>query len=189
VERTKELTCVEALGEGAGLPKEVLAERAHQAGGERTPLPADLPLLGSHLSPPPATTTSFSWTILVRRGGRGESRIREASRWPEGRRRGGRRRRLQGRRRRSSGEARGCGGGDRQRKFEPCINRGRGGGDCVWAAPGAVYKQRRDQGPRSTCTLSGVCIRCRIYVFRTVFLYCFSIFLVVPNLFLLIEGA
>jgi hypothetical protein len=124
VERTKELTCVEALGEGAGLPKEVLAERAHQAGGERTPLPADLPLLGSHLSPPPATTTSFSWTILVRRGGRGESRIREASRWPEGRRRGGRRRRLQGRRRRSSGEARGCGGGDRQRKFEPCINRG-----------------------------------------------------------------
>jgi hypothetical protein len=129
VERTKELTCVEALGEGAGLPKEVLAERAHQAGGERTPLPADLPLLGSHLSPPPATTTSFSWTILiglllVRRGGRGESRIREASRWPEGRRRGGRRRRLQGRRRRSSGEARGCGGGDRQRKVEPCINKG-----------------------------------------------------------------
>jgi hypothetical protein len=65
VERTKELTCVEALGEGAGLPKEVLAERARQAGGERIPRPADLPLLGSHLSPPPATTTSFSWPILV----------------------------------------------------------------------------------------------------------------------------
>jgi hypothetical protein len=68
VERKKELTCVEALDEGGGLPEEALAERARQAFGERIPPDADHPLLCPHLSPPPATTpttTSSSWPILV----------------------------------------------------------------------------------------------------------------------------
>lgn len=48
-ERDRELTCVEALGYGGGLPEEALAERARQARGERIPTHAHDPPRVLHL--------------------------------------------------------------------------------------------------------------------------------------------
>jgi hypothetical protein len=141
--RERELTCVEALGYGGGLPQESPADRARHTRGERRPPHArDLLARGPHRSPPPPPDgpppppgpEEPVGTMGSRRPSLGLRSVRRCIRghWTAAAE-------LRRARRGGSETDRERGGGPRSKYFWCArINRiERVGGDFVWAAPGA----------------------------------------------------